>query len=158
MDKIRKLRQQTFPSGIGVSGEGMDRKVEKKTTMSRRIAYVAAGLLVAAFVAWLVDSLMSGRSLSIDSQRITVSAVSHKDPTSTGFYIGVIWNSMMQPLSPVSTMAAILPITIPSRPWSDCVERIRSYLVAVVALRPLARVQRAYCVTYKSDVHECERD
>ena len=76
MDKIRKLRQQTFPSGIGVSGEGMDRKVEKKTTMSRRIAYVAAGLLVAAFVAWLVDSLMSGRSLSIDSQRITVSAVS----------------------------------------------------------------------------------
>jgi len=76
VDKIRKLRQQTFPSGIGVSGEGMDRKVEKKTTMSRRIAYVAAGLLVAAFVAWLVDSLMSGRSLSIDSQRITVSAVS----------------------------------------------------------------------------------
>jgi len=61
---------------MGVSGEGMDRRVEKKTPLSRKAAYVAAALLVAAFAWWLVDSIMSGRSLSINSERITVSAVS----------------------------------------------------------------------------------
>ncbi len=75
MDKIRKLRQETYPKGMGVSGQGMDRKVERKTPMGRRAAYVAAALLVAVFAWWFIDSLMSGRSLSINSERITVSNV-----------------------------------------------------------------------------------
>lgn len=58
-----------------MSGQGMDRKVAKKAPIGRNVAYAAAGLLIMAFAWWLIDMLMSGRSLSINSQRITVSAV-----------------------------------------------------------------------------------
>jgi len=58
-----------------MSGQGMDRKVAKKTPIGRNVAYAAAGLLIMVFAWWLIDMLMSGRSLSINSQRITVSAV-----------------------------------------------------------------------------------
>ena len=60
---------------MGMSGQGMDRKVAKKTPIGRNVAYAAAGLLIMVFAWWLIDMLMSGRSLSINSQRITVSAV-----------------------------------------------------------------------------------
>ena len=60
---------------MGMSGQGMDRKVAKKTPIGRNVAYAAAGLLFIVFAWWLIDTLMSGRSLSINSQRITVSAV-----------------------------------------------------------------------------------
>ena len=60
---------------MGMSGQGMDRKVAKKTPIGRNVAYAAAGLLIMAFAWWLIDTLMNGRSLSINSQRITVSAV-----------------------------------------------------------------------------------
>jgi len=60
---------------MGISGQGMDRKVAKKTPIGRNVAYAAAGLLFIVFAWWLIDTLMSGRSLSINSQRITVSAV-----------------------------------------------------------------------------------
>ena len=75
MDKIRKLKQETYPKRMGVSGEGMDRRVEKKASLSRVAAIAAAVLLVAVFAWWFIDSLMSGRSLSINSERITVSDV-----------------------------------------------------------------------------------
>jgi len=75
MDKIRKLKTQNTPAGMGVSGQGMDRKVERKTPMTRKLGYGAAGLLLVAFGWWFIDSLMGGRSLSINSQRITVSPV-----------------------------------------------------------------------------------
>lgn len=58
-----------------MSGQGMDRKVAKKTPISRYVAYTAASLLIVVFAWWLINTLMSGRSLSINSQRITVSAV-----------------------------------------------------------------------------------
>ena len=76
MDKIRKLRHETYPKNMGVSGEGMDRRVEKKTSLARKAAFAAAGLLVAAFAWWFADTILSGRSLSINSERITVSSVS----------------------------------------------------------------------------------
>ncbi len=75
VEKIRKIRESSQPSGMGMSGQGMDRKVAKKTPIGRNVAYAAAGLLIMAFAWWLIDMLMSGRSLSINSQRITVSAV-----------------------------------------------------------------------------------
>lgn len=74
-DKIRRIRESNYPPGMGVSGEGMDRKVEKKTPVGRKLVFAAGGLLVIAFSWWLIDTLMSGRSLSINSQRITVSPV-----------------------------------------------------------------------------------
>lgn len=58
-----------------MSGQGMDRKVAKKTPIGRNVAYAAAGLLILVFAWWLIDTLMNGRSLSINSERITVSAV-----------------------------------------------------------------------------------
>jgi HlyD family secretion protein len=75
VEKIRKIRESSQPSGMGMSGQGMDRKVAKKTPIGRNVAYAAAGLLFIVFAWWLIDTLMSGRSLSINSQRITVSAV-----------------------------------------------------------------------------------
>ena len=53
----------------------MDRKVEKKTSLSTRAGYVVVALLVIAFSWWFVDSLLNGRSLTINSQRIIVSTV-----------------------------------------------------------------------------------
>ena len=65
---------------MGVSGEGMDRRVEKKATYSRYAAYAAGGIAILLFAWWFADMLMGGRSLSVNSQRITAS------PVTTGTY------------------------------------------------------------------------
>jgi len=75
VDKIRKIREVREPGGVGVSGQGMDRRVEKKTSYARFGAYAAAGIAALLFAWWFVDTLLGGRSLSINSQRITVSDV-----------------------------------------------------------------------------------
>jgi HlyD family secretion protein len=75
VDKIRKIRETREPNTIGVSGQRMDRKVEKKTSYGRWAAYAAAGAGALLFAWWFVDTLMGGRSLSVNSQRITVSDV-----------------------------------------------------------------------------------
>ena len=75
MDKIRKLRETSFSRTKALSGENMDRRIEKKTSPARKLGYGAIALLVVAFAWWFVNTLLNGRSLSINSQRITVSAV-----------------------------------------------------------------------------------
>ena len=75
MDKIRQLKNQTQPAGMGISGQGMDRKIQKKTPLTTKAAYAAAAMLLVAFAWWFVDTLMGGRSLSVNSQRIIVSPV-----------------------------------------------------------------------------------
>jgi HlyD family secretion protein len=65
---------------MGVSGEGMDRRVEKKTSYTRYGAYAAGAIAVLLFAWWFVDTILGGRSLSINSERITVS------PVTTGTY------------------------------------------------------------------------
>lgn len=75
MDKIRKIKSHTQPTGMGVSGQGMDRKVAKKTPITKKIGYGAGALLIVAFGWWFVDTLLNGRSLTINSQRIIVSTV-----------------------------------------------------------------------------------
>ena len=65
---------------MGVSGQGMDRQVEKKTSYGRYAMYAAGGVAVLVFAWWFVDMLMGGRSLSVNSQRITAS------PVTTGTY------------------------------------------------------------------------
>ena len=75
MDKITKLKSDSYAAGPGVSGQGMDRRVEKRTPPSRKIGYAAAALAVLSFGWWFVDTLLSGRTLSVNSQRITVSTV-----------------------------------------------------------------------------------
>jgi HlyD family secretion protein len=75
MDKISKLKGQTHPPGMGISGQAMDRKVVKKAPLTKKLGYVAAGILFVAFAWWFVDTLLGGRSLSINAQRIIVSPV-----------------------------------------------------------------------------------
>jgi len=75
MDKIRKLKSTTQPAGMGVSGQGMDRKVTKKTPIGAKLGYAAAALLAVAFAWWFIDTLMNGRSLTVNAQRIVVSPV-----------------------------------------------------------------------------------
>ncbi len=75
MDKIRNLTGQTKPPGMGISGQAMDRKVAKKTPLTKRLGYLAGAVFAVTFIGWFVDTLLGGRSLSIDSQRIIVSPV-----------------------------------------------------------------------------------
>ncbi len=53
----------------------MDRHVEKRTPLGRKIGYGAVAILIIAFVWWLAGMLLGGRSLSVNSQRIIVSPV-----------------------------------------------------------------------------------
>ncbi len=75
MEKIRNLKSQTHPTGMGISGQAMDRKIARKTPITKKLGYGAAALLIIAFGWWFVDTLLGGRSLSINSQRIIVSTV-----------------------------------------------------------------------------------
>ncbi len=75
MEKISQLKNQTRTAGMGVSGQGMDRKVQKKAPLAKRAGYAIAALLLVTFGWWFVDTLLGGRSLSVNSQRIIVSAV-----------------------------------------------------------------------------------
>ena len=75
MDKIRKISEAGTTPGLGVSGAGMDRRVEKTTPIGRKIAYGAAGILLLLFAWWFFDTLAGGRSLSVDSGRVKVSTV-----------------------------------------------------------------------------------
>ena len=75
MNKISKLSAMHKSDGVSISGQGMDRVVEKKMPLSHKAGFGIVGLLLLAFAWWLVDSLLDGRSLSVDSQRIAISTV-----------------------------------------------------------------------------------
>ena len=75
MGKVSKLSENRSDAGLSISGRGMDRIVEKKTPMGRKIGYGAIGLLILAFAGWLIDNLLGGRSLSVNAQRVAVSNV-----------------------------------------------------------------------------------
>ncbi len=53
----------------------MDRVIEKKMSLSRKAGLGIAGVLFIVFAWWFADRLRDGRSLSVDTQRITVSKV-----------------------------------------------------------------------------------
>jgi len=75
MDKIRRLQAQSSTPDPGVSGRGMDRKIERKKPFARNTGYAATVLLAIGFAWWFADTLLGGRSLSVNSQRIAVSTV-----------------------------------------------------------------------------------
>lgn len=74
MTKISKLASQAPDPATNMSGRGMDRRVEKRTSNGRKAFYGIALLLVIAFIWWLAGLLLGGRSLSVNAQRITISA------------------------------------------------------------------------------------
>lgn len=75
MNKISRISDVHKDSRVSVSGQGMDRVVEKKMSNGRKIGFLVLGALLIAFAWWLSDRLLGGRSLSVDSQRIAVSTV-----------------------------------------------------------------------------------
>jgi HlyD family secretion protein len=75
MTKISKLSTSHQRESVNLSGQGMDRRVEKKVSLSSKLGYIVAGVVAIAFVWWLVTALMGGRSLSVNSERIAVSPV-----------------------------------------------------------------------------------
>jgi HlyD family secretion protein len=60
---------------VSVSGQGMDRLVEKQTPWSRKIGYGLAAVVALLLVLWIGDLLLGGRSLTVNAQRIQVSPV-----------------------------------------------------------------------------------
>jgi HlyD family secretion protein len=73
--EISKLPASQRGQNVNLSGQGMDRRVEKKVSLGSKLGYVAAGVMAIAFAWWLTSTLMGGRSLSVNSERIAVSAV-----------------------------------------------------------------------------------
>ncbi len=53
----------------------MDRRVEKQMPVGRYVAFGIGTLLAIAFIWWLAGTLLGGRSLSVNAQRIIVSPV-----------------------------------------------------------------------------------
>jgi HlyD family secretion protein len=73
--EISKLSATHRGQKVNLSGQAMDRRVEKKVSLSSKLGYIAVGVVAITFVWWLVTTLMGGRSLSVNSERIAVSAV-----------------------------------------------------------------------------------
>jgi len=73
--KVSEISASRSDPGISISGQGMDRRVERKTPPWRYVGYGALALLLLAFAWWFVETLLGGRSLSVDAQRVTVSEV-----------------------------------------------------------------------------------
>ena len=60
---------------MNISGQAMDRRVERRIPIGRKIGYGIGAALAIAFAWWLVGALLGGRSLSVNAQRIVVSPV-----------------------------------------------------------------------------------
>ena len=60
---------------MSVSGQGMDRIVEKKMPWSKKLGYGLAAAVALLLAWWIADLLLGGRSLSVNAQRIQVSNV-----------------------------------------------------------------------------------
>jgi HlyD family secretion protein len=80
VEKIRKLRDAQTTTGLGVSGQGMDRRIEKKVSKMQLALFAAAAIMILAGAWWVFDTLAGGRSLTVNSQRIAIS------PVTTGTY------------------------------------------------------------------------
>ena len=66
----------TPPKSDGGTGEGVDRKIEKKTFTPKRVILLAVATVVVVGLSYLVWSTATGgRALSVDRDKITISAV-----------------------------------------------------------------------------------
>lgn len=75
MSKISRIAESRDNSGVSISGQGMDRVVEKKRPVGRMVAYGMGGIAALLFIWWLAGMLLGGRSLSVNAQRVFVSPV-----------------------------------------------------------------------------------
>lgn len=75
MSTISRISDSRDDSSISISGQAMDRVVEKRVSRSRMVMYGLGGIAALLFAWWLVGMLLGGRSLSVNAQRIFVSPV-----------------------------------------------------------------------------------
>lgn len=75
MSTISKISKDDPARRPNISGQGMDRKIEKKASPLRYVQIALAVTVAAALGYWLIQTLGQGRSLSVNSQRIEISAV-----------------------------------------------------------------------------------
>jgi HlyD family secretion protein len=76
VSNISSLKQAQKEHTGSISGQSMDRRVVRKMPTSHKLLYVAIALIIALFAGWLAATLLAGRSLAVDSERIAVSSVS----------------------------------------------------------------------------------
>ena len=75
MNKVSSIAETQGNTGISMSGEGMDRAVEKRVSRGRMAGYGIAAIAALVFAWWLFSTLLGGRSLSVNAQRISASPV-----------------------------------------------------------------------------------
>lgn len=75
MTNISRLKDSKASHESPISGQGMDRRVERRTPWPKVAGWALAALVAAGFVAWLTLLLIGGRSLTVQSGRIVVSEV-----------------------------------------------------------------------------------
>lgn len=75
MSTISKISKDAPAPKPSISGQGMDRKVEKKASPMRYLQFALGVVVIALMGYWLIQTLGQGRSLSVNSNRIEVSAV-----------------------------------------------------------------------------------
>jgi HlyD family secretion protein len=75
VSKISELPASHRDSDINISGHAMDRAIKKKLSRGRLLLFALAGIAALAFAWWVADMLQGGRSLNVNSQRVSVSEV-----------------------------------------------------------------------------------
>jgi len=75
VNKVSSIAETQGSTGISMSGEGMDRAVEKRVSRGRLVGYGVAAIAALVFIWWLVGALLGGRSLSVNAQRVVASPV-----------------------------------------------------------------------------------
>lgn len=65
----------TQPIRSGSTGEGVDRRIAKRTWPPQRIALVGGGGALAALVLWALLAQGGGRRLNVEAERLTISTV-----------------------------------------------------------------------------------
>ena len=75
MNKISKISKSESGLDPNISGQGMDRRIDKKASPMKYLRMALAAAAVATLGYWLIQTLGQGRSLSVNSQRIVVSTV-----------------------------------------------------------------------------------
>lgn len=75
VNNLREISNHSDQKSGSISGQGMDRVVKKKTPYMQWAAFFALAIAAFIFAWWLSDILNGGRSLTVNSERISIAAV-----------------------------------------------------------------------------------
>jgi HlyD family secretion protein len=75
VSKVSPIAANKPDPAVSISGQGMDRVVARKRPIGRVLAYAAAAVVLALFVWWLATTLLGGRTLTVNAQKVFVSPV-----------------------------------------------------------------------------------